>query len=180
MHGKDFPVYRGGDGISLFVYEGEIRSRIMEMKFFGKKDLCKVFGALMGEALERNLSELDFDEIIAVPASKRSLKERGYNQAELMAEEIGMLLSLPVGKGLARVKETLQQNKLHHDERAENIKGAFGADDTVRGKKILLIDDIYTTGSTINECKKALLSAGAKSVFYLTTAKTELKSEKLR
>ncbi len=173
----DFPFRSGCDGISLFPYSGEIRKRIIEFKYDGRTGLCSLFGFLMAEAFKKSGMTADFDEVLPVPASKKGFRARGYNQAELMAKEAGKYLNIPVGSELVRIKETRPQNKLDRDKRAENIKGAFGISGSVGNKKILLIDDIYTTGSTINECKKTLMSAGAESIFYITAAKTVLRND---
>ncbi|MCD8238154.1 MAG: ComF family protein [Clostridiales bacterium] len=173
----DFPFKSSSGGISLFPYSGEIRKRIIELKYDGRTELCSLFGFLMAEAFKKSGLTADFDEVLAVPASKKGFKARGYNQAELMAQEVGRYLNIPTGSELVRIKETLPQNKLDQSKRAENIKGAFGVTGDLRNKKILLIDDIYTTGSTINECKRTLMSAGAESIFYITAAKTVLHND---
>jgi len=103
---------------------------------------------------------------------KRS-RQRGFNQAELLARIVGQYYEKPVVAALARVKNTHSQFDLPRDKRLVNVKGAFKVSDhrLVFNKKILLIDDIYTTGSTIAECGKALSIAGAKGVEVLTLAR---------
>ncbi len=178
LNKEGFPFYSGSDGISLFPYSGEIRKRIIELKYDGRTGLCSLFGFLMAEAFKKSGLTADFDEVLPVPASKKVFRARGYNQAELMTKEAGKYLNIPIRSELVRIKETRPQNKLDRDKRAENIKGAFGVTGDLCNKKILLIDDIYTTGSTINECKRTLMSAGAESIFYITAAKTELHNGK--
>ncbi|MCD7854015.1 MAG: ComF family protein [Clostridiales bacterium] len=177
LNKEGFPFRSGREGISLFPYSGDIRKRIIELKYDGRTELCSLFGFFMAEAFKKSGLTADFDEVLAVPASKKGFKARGYNQAELMAKEVGKRLNIPIGSELVRIKETLPQNKLDQSKRAENIKGAFGVTGNLHNKKILLIDDIYTTGSTINECKRTLISDGAESIFYITAAKTVLHND---
>lgn len=169
--------YRGERGFALFNYDGEIRSRILSLKYDGRHDLGTAFGYLIYKAFVENGFKMDFDEVLPVAISSKRLKKRGYNQTELMAEEFSRLSGIPVGKGLIRIKETLPQNKLNIDERKTNVRDAFGTDRSFEGKSLLLIDDIYTTGSTIDACSEALYSAGAKTVKFCTAAKTYFKKD---
>ncbi len=163
-------------GFSLFEYKGEIRKAIFHLKYDGNKALGKSFATLLYEAFIKNKMPIDFDEIVPVPISEKRLKERGYNQTELIARELSALTKIPYSSGLIRIKETAPQNDLGISERAENVKDAFDTKGSFEGKRILLIDDIFTTGSTINECTRMLLKAGAADVKYCTVAKAMLRN----
>lgn len=177
FEGLNLLEYKDENGFSLFNYDGEIRTKILSLKYDGKRDIGKAFGCLMYKAFIKNGFDMDFDEILPVAISRKRLKERGYNQTEIMAEELSRLSGIPVGKGLVRVKETKPQNKLNIEERKINVKNAFKTDRSFEGKKILLIDDIYTTGSTAAACAEALYTAGARSVKFCTAAKTYLRNQ---
>lgn len=106
--------------------------------------------------------------IIPIPLLKKRLKQRGFNQAEELAKELSKNLELPlINNILTKTKETLPQVELSKEKRRENIKGAFLAEnkDIVKNQKILLVDDVYTTGSTMEECARVLKESGAKEVW---------------
>ncbi|MCD6528401.1 ComF family protein [bacterium] len=119
--------------------------------------------------------------LIPIPLHKKQLKTRGFNQAEELAKEISSFLEIPlINNTLLKIKETLPQVKLGREKRKENIKGAFFLKNPhlIKGKRILLIDDVFTTGSTIEEAACLLKKAGAKEVWGVTVAREEIKSEK--
>ena len=104
-------------------------------------------------------------------------KKRGFNQSELLAQEVGGRLSIPVLPALVKIKDTSAQKELRGKDRATNLEGAFScAFGQVKGRKLLLVDDIFTTGATADECAKVLLKAGAREVNVLTCAVTRLKT----
>ena len=111
-----------------------------------------------------------------IPISKNTLKKRGFNQCEYIANEIAMNLNMKVINTLEKVKETKVQKTLLREERLRNIKGAFRVIDKskVEGKKLILIDDVITTGATISEGEKVLLESGAKEIKILTLAKSHI------
>jgi ComF family protein len=114
----------------------------------------------------------DFDAVVPVAMHSRKLRERGYNQAELLARPFARaagLMLLP--RGLRKTHDTAAQSTLRRDERAANLRGAFTADASVRGRRILLVDDVCTTGATLRACAKALRRAGAARVAALTVAR---------
>ena len=117
------------------------------------------------------IESLHVQQLIPVPLSRRKQRQRGFNQAALLAEKIAEGLSLPVNtRGLRRIHSTAPQKKLGKYERGENLKHAFVADARyLQGvRRVLLIDDIYTTGSTVNYCAGALKQAGIEKVWFLT------------
>jgi competence protein ComFC len=127
-----------------------------------------------------NLIQKEFDGkncvLIPVPLYKKKLKSRGFNQSEEIAKEISENTKIPlVFDCLLRIKETLSQMELSREERLENIKSAFSINNAekIKGKKILLVDDVYTTGSTMEECAKILKYAGAREVWGVAVAREE-------
>ncbi|MCI8760296.1 MAG: ComF family protein [Clostridia bacterium] len=115
-----------------------------------------------------------YDTIIPVPISKKRRKERGYNQSELIGKEIAKKVGIDYNSQcLFKTKNIVEQSKLNKEEREKNIQGVYKIEKTklLENKKILLIDDIYTTGSTVNECSKTLKQANPKQIGVLTLAK---------
>ncbi|MCI8636957.1 MAG: ComF family protein, partial [Clostridia bacterium] len=115
-----------------------------------------------------------YDTIIPVPISKKRRKERGYNQSELIAKEMAKNLGIEYNTDcLFKVKNIVEQSKLNKEERQKNIQGVYELhkQNKLQNKKILLIDDIYTTGSTVNECCKILKQASPKQIEVFTLAK---------
>lgn len=112
------------------------------------------------------------DILVPVPTTKHRLRERGYNQAQVLANALHPLLNLPVAPALTRRNEQASQTTLNAEERRLNLIGCMTSDASVAGKRVLLIDDVLTTGSTATEAARALRSAGAVSVSILVAAKT--------
>jgi ComF family protein len=116
----------------------------------------------------------EVEVLIPIPLTKKRLKERGFNQSEEIAKELSQFLKIPLlNNVLLKVKETLPQAELSGQERRENIKGVFACQESenLKGKKVLLVDDVFTTGSTMEEAAKALKKAGAKQVWGITVAR---------
>ncbi len=112
--------------------------------------------------------------LVPVPLQKKKLKSRGYNQAEVLANELSRALQVPVAAhNLVKIKETLPQMKLSAKKRQENLQGAFLVKNPkeLEGKKIFLVDDVYTTGSTMEECTRVLRQAGASQIWGITIAR---------
>jgi len=112
----------------------------------------------------------DFGLITYVPMSRRDRRNRGFNQAQLLAKGLGERIGIPVCKTLAKVQETTPQAALPARERRRNLRGAFQLIRSAK-EKALLVDDIYTTGSTVEECARTLKQGGYKAVFVLTVAR---------
>lgn len=156
------------------VYDGEVKRLIYALKFNKKRYIAQTLGALMAdEYLKRGM---DADIIVFVPMSKEEERKRGFNQSELLAYEVGSRLNMPVLPALVKVRSTSAQKELKGKDRATNLEGAFACVfEQVKNRRILLIDDIFTTGATANECTKTLLKAKAREVSVLTSAITMLK-----
>ena len=151
-------------------YKDFFKSKMLQYKFYDKKYLKHFFA----QELSRYLVNIKVDYITGVPITKKRLKERGYNQTNLIAKELGKILNIVyVPDILVKIKETQHQSQLSKTEREVNVKNVFCLSDTydVKDKKILLIDDIFTTGSTVNECSKVLKQGQAKSVIVATVLK---------
>lgn len=159
---------------SPFNYESSARNGIIGLKFNGRRECAGFFAKSMADLIKNNEIYKNFDYIIPVPVSKRKKQTRGYNQCELIGEKMAEILGKPLMVGnLVRVKETKTQSLLSDKrQRIDNVKGVFELRDkeTVKGKTILLVDDVYTTGATINECAKVLKGASAKKVLCVTAA----------
>lgn len=159
---------------SPLVYDGEVKRMIHKLKFGKKKYIAQTLGALMADKYLE--SGMDSEIIVFVPMSESELKKRGFNQAELLAMEVGRRLDIPVLPALVKIKDTSQQKELKGKDRASNLEGAFAClFEQVKGRKILLVDDVFTTGATANECANTLLKAKAREVCVLTAAVTKLK-----
>lgn len=156
-----------------FEYDGPIRECIMNFKYHDKPSYGRTLGQMLIAAISGNLDMSRFDLVMGIPLHKSRMKERGYNQSELMANSIAALTGLPRGTGLVeRVRNTSSQSLLTREQRRENMAAAFRVNrlDKVRGKSILLVDDVLTTGSTLNECSRVLKEAGAKEVVAVALA----------
>ena len=136
-----------------------------------ERELMRIFSQAVLHFYRDWIESLHVQQLIPVPLSRRKQRQRGFNQAALLAEKIAEGLSLPVNtRGLRRIHSTAPQKKLGKYERGENLKHAFVADARyLQGvRRVLLIDDIYTTGSTVNYCAGALKQAGIEKVWFLT------------
>ena len=158
----------------IFKYEGQVRKLILDYKFNEKSYLYKTFVnfLLKNEKIFENIKK--YDKIIPVPISKKRNKERGYNQSMLIAEEIANKTNLElVNNCLIKTKNIIEQSKLNKEDRLQNIQGVYSLQNErlITNKKILLLDDIYTTGSTVNECCKILQQANPKTIGVLVLAK---------
>lgn len=159
---------------SVGAYEGPLKTAILKFKFRKKMNLAEPLGTLMVKYLSRGLDMNNIDFLIPVPLHLKRLKQRGFNQSELLAHVITKYYNVPTVSGLLfRIKDTHPQFNLPRTERFKNVRGAFDVKggSFLKGKNILLIDDIYTTGSTISECTRALKENGANKVHVLTLSR---------
>lgn len=140
-----------------------------------KYNFISEIGPILSKILAENLiTKTTFENtvFISVPLDKKRLKWRSFNQSDILAEELSKNIGTPYLKdALKRVKETKSQMKLSKKERAENVLGAFEARRDIKDKIIFLVDDVITTGSTLEECAKELKKAGAKEVWGVVLAK---------
>lgn len=160
---------------SLF-YNNFTKDAIHRFKFEDKSYLYRTFHSYMLETVRRN-KIIDFDIVIPVPVHPRKEAIRGYNQAFLLAKPLAMEVNRPILKDcLVKSRWTREQNTLSAYERKRNLLGSFKVRkrERILGKRILLIDDIFTTGSTLKVCSETLMKAGAASVTALTLTSTKL------
>jgi ComF family protein len=157
-----------------FLYEGPIRELIHTFKYNRLTHLRKPL-ALLALAEAGDVMNHAPQLIVPVPLHRSRLRERGFNQAVLIGQTLSRRLSLPMQPdALARTRQTEPQIELSAAERRQNVKGAFSVrkPDLVAGKRILLVDDVMTTGSTMDECARELKKAGAGMVLAVTVART--------
>lgn len=159
-------------GRSLLLYDGAVRYSIYRFKYGGRKEYARAYAALTMLQLQDYIRMIAPDYLIPVPLHKKRFSKRGYNQAQLYAAHLGSLLSIPCRDDIAvRVKNTRPQKELDVQKRQNNLKKAFKiVGNDVKLKTIILIDDIFTTGSTIDALSRELLAAGAAGVYFLTIA----------
>jgi competence protein ComFC len=161
------------DGIrSPFRFEGVIRQAIHELKYKNLRAIAGLFARLLNDYLAAN--PLPGEVLVAVPLHPKRLRERGYNQSSLLAKELGKLANLPVVDDcLVRERHSPPQARTANvDERRTNVAHAFACRDLrLKGKAVLLIDDVSTSGATLDGCARALKQGGATSVWGLVLAR---------
>jgi ComF family protein len=153
------------------IFKGPLRKVIHSLKYQRNLGLGDYFAHFMSQVL--NDQGWIVDIIVPVPLNKERLKERGYNQAEILSKPLAALVNKPYRpKSISRIKNTSTQVGLSLKERRQNVKDAFWADkQEILGKNIFIIDDVATTGSTLDACALALTNAGAKEIYGLTLAR---------
>ena len=158
--------------LSAVPYKDNFADAIKRIKFGGKKQYAYQLAKLMYEKLNTWEHTENYDVITFVPLHEDTLKSRGFNQSKLLAEELAYMMGLPCLKLLKKTKKNQPQHNLTADKREKNVKGVFKCEDKslVKGKKILVIDDIVTTGFTLGECTKILADAEAESIQLMTFA----------
>lgn len=164
-----FEVHRTGA-----LYEGALKEAIHRFKYGGVFPLVRVFGDLLQPPLQTLIEDYPADVMVPVPLHIRRLRERGFNQALLLVRELSKRMGIPYEeRALAKIKDTPVQISLKKRERRRNLKGAFQVRDqeAIERKSIVLVDDVYTTGATVNECSRTLLKGGAGKVAVLTVAR---------
>ena len=162
----------------MFAYEDDIRRMLIDYKFNEKPYLFKTFSQIILNDKKIYSILHKYDIIIPVPLSKRRKLNRGYNQAELIIKEVSKTIQLNLETNiLKKVVNIKPQSTLNSKQREENIKNAYIANEMekIKNKNILIFDDVYTTGSTLNECARVLKSAEAKNIDVFTIAKNQKK-----
>ena len=155
-------------------YGGVLKKLILNLKYHKSFIAGEVLADFLCQIIREK--HLSIDYICYVPISKKSLKKRGFNQCRVLAKNMSIALDIPIIDCLVKVKETKEQKLLGKEERAKNILNAF----TIKNKEklfkknILLIDDVYTTGATINECKKNIEKCNINKIYLLTIAKSNI------
>ena len=156
------------------LYEGAIADGIIALKFHSRPELAELFGRILFFFLRTRLKDLRIDGIVPVPLHPRRFYTRGFNQAEEIANTLSKLSGLPIwGEVLRRTRHTRPQTRLPHSLRGQNVMGAFVVTfaEPIRQRHVILLDDVYTTGSTLNACAGALKRAGAREITALTVCR---------
>ena len=163
----------------LFEFDDCMRTLVHLIKYQDCRSLAKYFAREAFNQIKANGSQ-QYSRIIPVPLHQLRLRERGYNQSGEIARHLSTLVSIPDNNNpLSRIRHTRTQTKLSKHKRIKNISGAFICSHNVTNEHILLIDDVITTGSTVNECCRALLAAGARSVDVLALANPRLGNDRI-
>jgi len=156
-------------------YDGVLKTALHRLKFQKVKRLAGPLGLILAQYLGglADFKQTPADLIVPVPLHPRRQRLRGYNQSLLLAQVIGQQLGLPVQENLARIKDTRPQFDLPRTDRFKNIAGAFQVKEpeTISGRRLILLDDIYTTGATVAECVKALRPAAPRGIVVVTLAR---------
>ncbi len=157
---------------SFGAYDAELRKLLVLLKYEGVRTLAVPLGGWLRLTLEHYPEIPEVDAIVPVPLYPRRRRARGYNQAELLARSLKNWTKIPLKTGwLRRVKDTPTQTGLTVRQRTANVRGAFLSQQKLDKRRILLIDDICTTGATLNACARVLQRAGAEAVYGLTVAR---------
>lgn len=157
-------------GVSVFEYSGTLRESIHRFKYENTREYADFYGSVAGRKYGKIFRQWGIDIIIPVPMYNKKVRRRGYNQAEVFAKAVSAYTGINMEeKILVRIKDTVPQKELSDEQRKENLSKAFAVDaDKLCGvRNVLLVDDIYTTGSTIDACAKLLLAAGVEKVYFL-------------
>lgn len=164
-----------------YYYDGAPKKAIAQLKFRNKPYMAEYFAEDMAECFKKNYGEMDFELCTFVPAHKDDLKKRGYNQAQLLATTLSEKIGVPCDELLEKSFKTQPQHSLNEVMRSGNLLGAFGFNEKctrdITGMRILLCDDIKTTGATLDECAKTLLINGAAEVRCITLCTSKEKEK---
>lgn len=155
-------------GYPVFNYTEPIQKGIMAFKYHNRREYAEFYGEEMWGRFGQDFRQMGLDGILPVPLHWRKQRRRGYNQAELLARQLSRRLQVPVySKLLIRCVYTIPQKELNDRERLNNLKRAFlFRKNDVKLNRILLVDDIYTTGATIEACTEVLQQAGIEQIYY--------------
>lgn len=159
-------------GKALWAYKGAVKDSLYRFKYQGRREYAEYYGRELARMYGGWVKRCGVQAIVPIPISKKRMRQRGFNQAGLVAGYVGKELGIPVYQDLLlRVRDTKAQKGLNDEERKNNLKRAFKTRiNKVQLDHILLIDDIYTTGSTMDEAARELRQAGAKEVYCLSVS----------
>lgn len=156
-------------GRGVFLYNNQMKRSLLRYKYYGNREYGEYYADSICRYLEREIRTWNPDLIVPVPMYPGKQRERGFNQAADLAGRIGKNLEIPTADGIVRkIRNTKSQKKLSAVERKQNLRTAFQVTERVDGLKILVIDDVYTTGSTIEAMAHVLRESGARMVFFAT------------
>lgn len=157
-------------GISAYVYSDIVKKSIYRFKYSNRRYYAKTYGEMIAKEFLSEIKRWDCDVIVPVPIHRNRYKKRGYNQAEILAKELSKYIGIPVDSSiLVRKINTLPQKELDANGRKNNLENAFKiSKSVVQYKKIILVDDIFTTGSTIDACAAMFLAAGVYKIYFIS------------
>ena len=157
-------------GRGLWVHREPVSGAVYRFKYKNKRNWGRIFAGELAETYGEQIRLWKIDEIIPIPLHASKKRKRGFNQAEIIARELSRLTGIPCRTGaLLRIRKTAPQKLVGGREREENLRGAFAVDRRWKPQKnILLTDDIYTTGATVERAAKMLKKAGVQNVYFLT------------
>lgn len=154
---------------SVFVYDSRLRQSLVRYKYYGCREYSDYYSYAVCTWAGAEIRVWKPDVIVPVPMTAAKQRQRGYNQAGCLADRIGERMGIPVSHTvLKKIRRTSAQKKLNGAERRRNLRNAFQVQEEIRGLVILVIDDVYTTGSTMEAAASCLKAAGAKKVFGIT------------
>ncbi len=158
------------NGLAVFLYDDIISKSIYRFKYHNRRTYAQFYGKAIADNNGSQIKQWGAQVIVPIPIHEKKLIKRGYNQAELIARELGRNIGIKVDeKILVRVINTKPQKEMNKADRKKNLENAFKiATNVVEYKKVILVDDIYTTGSTIDECTLALKAAGVEQVYFVS------------
>ncbi|MDZ7725492.1 MAG: ComF family protein [candidate division KSB1 bacterium] len=157
--------------IAALSYTRSVQTLIHNFKYNGYSRLSKIFAGYMTDQIKTN--NLQFDSLQPVPLHSGRKRERGFNQAESLCKSLSKQFNVPLLDCLIRHRYTSQQAKYHREKRFQNVKNAFKLKQSVRVNHIALVDDVITTGATVNECSRLLKESGAREITVLTICRIE-------
>lgn len=161
-------------GLALWLYNRQARQSLARFKYMGRREYAAYYAQEMADGLGEEVCRWNADVLIPVPIHKKRLHKRGYNQAQLLAEEFGKRIGIPVMSDyIMRVKDTRAQKELDDRDRRNNLKKAFCLKEIHKElynppRCAIIMDDIYTTGSTVEACAGVLLQAGVEEIYYVS------------
>jgi len=159
---------------SAFRYRGPMKSLVQALKYGGMTNLAADMGTMLAGCAAAHFADAGIDSVEGVPLHPRRQRHRTYNQSALLAAGVAGRLGVPLlAGGLVRLRDTASQTFMNMAKRRDNVRGAFAVTDPswVEGRRILLVDDVMTTGATVSECAGVLEKAGAAGVYVATVAR---------
>lgn len=155
-------------GCAMLLYEGKVKEAIHKIKYSNKREYLETFARMLARYGEADVKAWRPDVLVPVPMYWKQKRLRGYNQAEILAEYLGEEWNLPVDTGLLKkVRDTGAQKELDRNMRRKNLLEAFEAETGSGYRRVLLVDDVYTTGSTVDAAAESLKRAGINEIFYI-------------
>lgn len=167
-----FPLEPFTNTLSTGVHTGLLQQSVQALKYYGLTDLGPLLGARLGATFPHLNTTIDL--IVPVPLFNSRYAERGYNQSQILCVALAESIGIPTAEALTRDRDTGSQVGLNREERLANVASAFSADAAqVAGRRLLIVDDVRTTGATLKACAQAALTAGAEAVYALTLSRAE-------